>query len=202
MRQRPGRVPATFDEFVSEYSRFIVWCIKKVSRDRVRQDDLPDLMQMIYLRVWEKNYLERCRELIAERGTGQFSTYLFWLVRSVLVNHYAKTMRSPLSRSEPIVRPSHSRGVRTGVDLDTTSRTGRYRDTKFEERCIAQDTLDRFSRYVETTKRGARLAQALQLYYEGYTAPEIAEETGLPRSQAVQARRELRAHFKAFSRAS
>lgn len=201
-----GAVPATYDVFLEQYSSFITWAIKNVTRGHVRPADLPDLTQMIHLRIIEKDYLTRCRQLLAERGTGQFSTLLYWLIRSVLVNQFAKNRRNPLNMAlglNPVgFRPRGGRSGGLTAPAQSTLPGNRFIDVRFEERIMADITLDRFARYVETTRRGAQLAQALQLLYEGYAVSEIKAETGATKTQWSTTRQQLRSQFAAFSQAS
>ena len=200
-------VPASFDEYLRLYSRFVLWAIRSISRGRARPDDIPDLVQLVHLRVFEKDYLTRCRTLIAERVAGQFSTYLYWLIRSVLVNEFRANVRNPLNRAyrlalfdlrEPGER---ERKVARTVYVDAIpALQSRFKDLDFEERLLRDDTLDRFAQFIETTQRGAQLARTLQLMYEGHTTVEMTTICAVPKSRIVRARHDLREHFRAFTR--
>lgn len=202
MRQGSS-VPATFDDYVRQYSRFIVWAIRRVSRGRARSDDEADLIQMVHLRVFEKDYLSRCRTLITERGTGQFSTYLYWLIRSVLVNEFRANLRNPVNRAVSLPwdrdltrRPSdHHKRLQVQKLMDA-----HLSDTTFEDRLQQDVTLDRFAAFIETTQRGAQLARTLQLLYEGHTTQEMMDICAVSQRQIVQARRDLRTHLRGFTR--
>jgi hypothetical protein len=202
MRQGSS-VPATFDDYVRQYSRFILWAIRRVSRGRARPDDEADFVQMVHLRVHEKDYLTRCRTLITERGTGQFSTYLYWLIRSVLVNEFRANLRSPLNHAIPLPNPATDRDLSSGPAKPSRLRqlaVARLRDTTFEDRLLRDVTLDRFATFIETTQRGAQLARTLQLLYEGHTTQEMMTLCAVSQRQIVQARRDLRSHLHSFTR--
>jgi RNA polymerase sigma factor (sigma-70 family) len=206
MPHNGGGVPADFDDFVERYAKLVLWAIQRISRGRVRPEDVPDLVQLVYLRVWEKNYIERCRFLIAERGTGQFSTFLYWLVRSVLINEFRANARSPLNYSFHLLDPRETRAdarrrPHTVVIDKTPTLLAASTDIDFETRLQADLLMERFARHVAgATKRGERIARTLQMVLEGRTTPEITEATGLTRSQIVQDRRDLRAEYAAFVR--
>jgi RNA polymerase sigma factor (sigma-70 family) len=190
----PSSVPETFDQLIEQYQPFVLWAIRRVSRGQVRPDDLDDLKQQVYLRCHEKDYLARCRTLIAARGTGQFSTYLYFLVRSVCINQFIKNTRSPLSRS---VRAVDSRG-RDDEDPGAVNLEVLYCDEGFEDRMCQQDALERFADFISTTKKGAVLVRTLQMMYEGYTVPEAAQLIGVTRASVSTCRRNLRPLMQQF----
>ena len=171
-----SEIPATLDEFDRRYSRLVTYSIRRVSRGRVKPQDLDDLRQLVYIRIWQKNYLDRCRVLIAERhGTVAFTTLIFWLVRSVCVNQFAKNLRNPLNHALRLADPRDARTSRRtewAVDIEPDRC-----DVTFEDRLLDFDTLERLHRFVTKTTRGARLAATLQLLYEGYSLPEITAMT-------------------------
>lgn len=192
MRQRA--VPATFDEFVTHYQKYILWVINKVSRGRVHEQDVPDLLQAIYLRVWEKGVLDRVRN----RPNGELTTYLYFVCKSVCINQFAKNSRNPLNTACPIranIRKREDHGSSYGVDVEGPSMVESLSDTQFEQRVLTDVMLDQFERFVETTKRGARLSKTLRMLYEGHSGPEIMRAHKLSRSNVSAARKELRAHF-------
>lgn len=203
-------VPATLDDLVQQYERFVIWSILRISRRKVRPEDIPDLVQMVYLRVWQKDYLTRCRQLIEERGTGEFSTYLYLLVRTVCCNYFAYNRRHSLSLAtatlldpREAMQTEHAprrRGRALNPERSAALRPY-FVDTEFEQRLETEDALHRLEQYLETTKRGARLSRTLQLLYEGYSPPEIAAATGLNRSQVVKARKDVRKASTRFLKA-
>lgn len=147
-------VPASIDELVARWDRFITSTIYRVSGGHVRVDDLPDLKQSVYLRVIETDYLARCRALIGERG-GSFSTYLFMLTRSVLVNIFAKNTRNPLNTAVGIVEHA------PGLDALGEESTGALVletlndlvDDRFERQFEAAEWLDRFEQHLKTVRK-------------------------------------------------
>jgi len=209
-----GSVPATFDDFLTHYAHFVRWCINRISKGQTRPDDLPDLTQKVYLRVWEKDFLSRCRVLIAERGVGKFSTYLYMLVRSVLVNEYRANSRNPLNAAFSLL---DARDVTWG-ESDTASRSpvvatgtisehgpalqGRFVDDAFEDRAIFDVQLARFANFIATTQEVSQLdttlSQTLILLLEGCTTSDIQQRLGVTRSRVVRARRVLRETLPRF----
>ena len=196
-------VPRTMDECVQQYYRFICWAIRRNCRGRVRRDDMPDYLQMIFLRLVEKDCLARAAELIRERGVGMFSTYLYCVVRSVMVNEFRRNAKNPLflaARFETRERFEERRRSRSesGTVYPDQAPDAMVRDTTFETRMHQHVLLDRFAETILRTQRGAQLARTLQLMYEGHTTAEIMAATEAPESRVVESRRELRTRFRAY----
>lgn len=139
-------VPDTFDEFYNDYDEYIESCIRKISRGYVRPDDIQDLKQQIYERIVEKDYLNRSRTLISERGEGSFTTYLFALIRSVLANRFDKNTRNPLNMAIGVIETApEGREETAALVLETYSDLV---EEGFEESAIRRDFLDRFEEFI------------------------------------------------------
>jgi RNA polymerase sigma factor (sigma-70 family) len=196
---RHTSVPDTMDDCVQQYSPFIRWAIRRVCRGRVRADDMPDYLQMVFLRLLEKSCLARAAELIRERGAGAFTTYLYLVVRSVMVNEIRRNAKDPLflaCRFESRERFEERRDPDTAYPDQAPE--AMVRDTTFETRVHQRILLDRFAVTILRTQRGAQLARTLQLVYEGYTTAEIMEVADASESRVVESRRELRTRFRAY----
>lgn len=191
MNTAASRVPASVEELAATHRNFIVFLIYRISRGKVRSDDIPDLLQMIYLRIWEKKYLDRCRELLAERG-GSFNTYLFHLVRSVCCNQFRQNSKNPVSTAyralDPRDRPKERALSKRydGVDLERYGARFGQVDLDFERRIAQRDQLEHFAQFVASTEEGAALTATLQSLYDGLAAREIARERGVPRKEIAR----------------
>ena len=198
MNTPAGRVPASVEELAATHRNFIVFLIYRISRGKVRTDDLPDLLQMIYLRIWEKQYLDRCRVLLAERG-GSFNTYLYWLVRSVCCNQFRQNSKNPVSTAYRVLDPRDRPKGRVpsklfdGVDLERQGARFGQVDLDFEQRMEQRDQLEHFAQFVSTTREGAELAATLQDLYEGLDVREIAAQRRVPRKQVTEQTKQLQA---------
>lgn len=148
-------VPADFDELISKWDRFITSTIYRVSSGHVRPDDLLDLKQSVYLRIVETDYLERCRKLIGERG-GSFSTYLFMLVRSVLVNIFDKNSRSPVNCAIGVVSNASEYTLKEnngGFEALVLETYKDLQDNRFERQFEAMEWLDRFELHLREARK-------------------------------------------------
>lgn len=156
-------VPRDLDHLVAQWDHFIAAAIYKVSRGHVRPDEVPDMKQAIYLRIIETHYLDRCRVLLAERG-GSFSTYLWLLCRSVLINQFSKNAHTALNHAVRIehfkdrVRSRHVRSVRRGHAFSMTETAVLIAETyadlvdqRFERQQIAREWLDKFEAHLAAT---------------------------------------------------
>lgn len=188
--------PATFDDFVKQYDHFITVTIYRVSRGAVRSSELEDLKQAVYTRVIEKDYLSGYS---AERGS--FSTYLFWLIRSVVVNQFDRNTRNPLNMAigtSASPKGNHPGTVRaTPADGDHTSRLvleahADFQDATFERRLVTQDVLARLDQCARELKDGEDLSTVLRLLYEGFEPREIALRIGRTSAVVREYRKTLR----------
>lgn len=189
--------PATFDEFVKQYDHFITVTIYRVSRGSVRSAELEDLKQAVYTRAVEKDYLAGYSP-----EKGSFSTYLFWLIRSVVVNQFDKNTRNPLNMAIG-TRTSPEMGFKLGKGWTRTDsdRTGRlvleahadFQDTTFERRQVTQDVLARLDQCVRELQDGEDLSAVLRLLYEGFEPREIARRIGRTSAVVKEYRKTLQA---------
>lgn len=186
------KVPDTFEEFYAEYDGYIESVIHKMSRGHVRPDDIEDLKQQIYFRIVEKDYLNLARTRIQERGEGSWTTYLFQLCRSVLVNRYDKNTRNPLNMAIGVIESApegetevQALVLETFSDLMTES---------FEDDEVRRDYLDRFEQFIAERGRapwgppiqfpdGSSHRKSLQLVFRllrrDWEAKEIAKVLGV-----------------------
>lgn len=136
------RAPQTIEELVVQYDGFIRGCINRISKGRVRPADVDDLRQQILTRVYEKDYLARF-----DPAKASFSSYLFWLIRSVVVNQFAANTRNPLNTALVVVESSEE----DPALLPGTLVLEAYRsavDDGFERRAMAKDLADQFAAHL------------------------------------------------------
>jgi DNA-directed RNA polymerase specialized sigma24 family protein len=180
-------VPKTFDEFYQDYDSYIESAIRKISGGYVRVDDLEDLKQAIYARIVEKDYLELSRTRIRERNEGSFTTYLFALIRSVLVNRFDKNTRNPLNMAIGVIEtaPEGKEEVAALV-LETYAELV---DEDFESAIERKDYLNRFEAFIGQQSEpwgpqiqfpdGSSHRKSLQLVFrllrQDWQPPEIAK---------------------------
>lgn len=141
------RSPRTVDELVAQYDRFITGCIFKVSRGHVRPDDVEDLRQQILLRVHERKYLKNY-----DPKKGSFNSYLYWLIRSVVVNQFEANVRNPLNTAMGVIESSDNVEETQEGYLVLEA----YRDAVddgFERQAMARDLADRFESHLATVSR-------------------------------------------------
>ena len=136
------RSPRTIPELIDQYDRFITGCIFKISKGHVRPDDIEDLRQQILLRVHERKYLKKYNP-----SKGSFNTYLYWLIRSVVVNQFESNERNPLNTAIPVVESAEiGEGTPGALVLEA------YKDAvddSFERIACARDLADRFEKHLQ-----------------------------------------------------
>lgn len=177
--------PDSFETFVRDYDHFLEVIITRISRGSVRPDDLPDLKQAVYARIWETQYLDRYRP-----EKGSFSNYLYILVRSVLVNQFDKNTRNPLNfargTTERLGSPT------AGPQRLVLEAHADLQDAEWERRQQAADLMTRLAEYTATVRESAELSEVLRLFYEGHTPAEVATRLG----QKPERLRECREWFR------
>jgi RNA polymerase sigma factor (sigma-70 family) len=123
--------PKTIEELIASYSDYITASIKKVTRGHVREDDLDDVRQQIFLRVFTSGYLDKF-----DASRASFTTYLYTLIHSVVCNWIEHNSRRALTHSVPFADAEDADGCHA-LALDTLQS-----DDRFEERLHATLTLD------------------------------------------------------------
>lgn len=178
----PVRSPRTIAELIAQYDRFITGCIFKVSKGHVRPDDIDDLRQQILLRVHERNYLQKYNP-----SKGSFNTYLYWLIRSVVVNQFESNERNPLNTAIPVVERAERGDDYTPGALVLEAYADAV-DDSFERIACARDIADRFEAHLMTlrpwgaaialpngTKERRSLALVFRLLRQSLEPKEIAD---------------------------
>lgn len=162
MGQATG-VPATVEDLIGRYERYIEGCIRKIGRGRVAQQDMEDYKQEILLRVLEKDCIQKY-----DASKATFPTYLFTFVRTIVINRYERQRRDPLVQS---------------VGSDALMMTFEpLVDRSFEARQIAYDLADRLEERLEEMQQGPRTAQlprTFRLMRADHRTGEIAKEIGV-----------------------
>jgi len=141
------RAPQTIPELIDQYDRFITGCIYRISKGHVRPDDMDDLRQQILLRVHERKYLAKY-----DASKGAFNTYLYWLIRSVVVNQFEANERNPLNTAIPVMEtaPDMEPGETVGALVLETFKDAV--DDSFERIAQAKDLADRFEAHLGKQK--------------------------------------------------
>lgn len=137
-----GRPPQTVEELVAEHDHKIRRYIHRISRGRVRQEDMEDLRQMVLARLVQKDYLKKF-----DPKKAAFSTFLYWPVRSVVVNQFAANSRNPLNQAVGVVESADDDRVSGMLVLEAYDGAV---DADFERRMVVQDVLARFRKHLDT----------------------------------------------------
>lgn len=181
-------IPSTYDELVEHYDHYIAATIRKVSRGNVRTDDMPDLKQAVYARLIEQRCLDKY-----DPAKGAFSTYLYWVVRSVVVNQFDRNTRNPLNMAFGVqASPGHRRRDTEDGRIVLDSLLA-MQDAGWEGQQVTRDLLRRLRAFAATAKNGAELTRVLSLLYEGRTPGEVAGALGRTTTTVAGHRRKLRA---------
>ena len=178
--------PASFEQLVSDYDYFIEATIYRISLGRVRSQDVPDIKQAIYLRLWETGYLERYNPV-----KGSVSNYLYVLIRSVMSNIFDKNTRNALNWAIGTQERPSRLTPRDGRNRLVLEHHPRYTDHDFEARLVQKDAIDRVRAYAATQANSARLLQELDLFAQGYEFTEVARRVGKCTSVIMQDRQQL-----------
>ncbi len=177
--------PETFEQLVEDYDHFIDVSIHRISCGHVRSQDVPDLKQAVYLRLWETGYLERYQP-----AKGSVSNYLYVLIRSVMSNVWDKNTRNPLNRAIGTQeRPATIRGTEKARLV--LEHHPEYTDRDAEARLVQRDAVERLRAFAATQANGARLLQELELMYQGHDYTAIAAKVGKCTTVVLQDRRQL-----------
>jgi RNA polymerase sigma factor (sigma-70 family) len=165
--QQPA--PKTLDDLIAGYSSFIDASIKKVTRGHVREDDLDDVRQQIFLRVFTSGYLDKF-----DASRASFTTYLYTLIHSVVCNWIEYNSRRALTHSVPLSFGD----TEFGTEADRTEGALVFdtlqSDDRFEERLLAALTLDGIQSGLAPTD-----AKVFGLLREQATSREIGAELGI-----------------------
>ena len=154
--------PATMEDLVAQYDRMVVWMIRKTLKGAAsRETDVEELRQMVYLRIIQQRYLERCQDYQLRCG-GSFASSLCVLVRNVVLNYLDQTVRRRRRYPQLDPRP----GVHQPALLD-----------RFDRRAEAANFLDVLEARTRAFPiKGGTLGDVLQAMRteEVTTSPEIA----------------------------
>jgi RNA polymerase sigma factor (sigma-70 family) len=185
--------PASFEELVEQYDHFIDVAIFRISRGQVRSDDLPDLKQAVYARIWQFDYLVKYHP-----AKGSFSNYLFVLIRSVLANQFDKNTRNPLNMAIGVRETPGQVGPRADVTRRLVLEAHRdFVDHAFERRQQAEELLAKLEARALPLPDGQTLAAVLRLLYDGYTQREISKRVGRSLAKVAELRRRLQTELAA-----
>ena len=139
--------PRTIDELILQYDTEIRRFISTVSRGYARIDDVEDMRQQVLLRCHEKDVLRKY-----DPKKSSFLTYLFWVVRSVVVNQFDRNTRDPLNTAFGLVERLGEHGdVTPGYLVLETFQS--HIDESFERRLLAQDVADQFEAHLARQSR-------------------------------------------------
>jgi hypothetical protein len=90
------QVPDSIESCYDQCDHLITRNIAKVSHGRCSYEDCLDIRQLVYVRMIEKDFLTRSRELYEARGGGCFERSLYHLVKTVTVNFFEHNTCRPL----------------------------------------------------------------------------------------------------------
>ena len=88
--EQQQRIPHDLDELDANLGRYITTCLYRVARGHIDGDALDELKQDVLVRILDKQCLDRY-----DPARGKFTTYLFWITRSVAVNAFEHNARLP-----------------------------------------------------------------------------------------------------------
>lgn len=189
-------IPCSIDELLREYDYYITGCIVRLCRGHVSTSDVKDLKQQVAARLLEYNYLASY-----DPSKGKFTTYLYWLIRSIVVKAYERRQRE--RRTVGIAR-TQEEAQQDDLVLET------YRDMvddATERRAMAYDWAEKFEHYLWAQKRvvtlGERrfkggLAVVFRMLRQEWTTAEIARALGVTSSNVSGIVRRIRQEALTF----
>lgn len=151
-------IPDSFEQLIDEYDEMISKFIRSISLNRIRREDFAELKQSVYLRLLEQDTLAVARRQIPERG-GQFSSYVYTIVNSVVVNAFVKWGRSPLSRCIDTAYAPSSGGdgededQNDAIDMLVANQQEGFSKGNLEEQVVAWDWLNQFDDHLKQMER-------------------------------------------------
>lgn len=178
--------PSTFEDLVLLYDHFIETILRRVSRGAIRADDMPDMKQAVYLRLWQAWQPGSRSAFCARRGA--FSTYLYLIIHSVALNQFDRNSREPDNQAVRLRFNENQKipGTVAAEDLDCLL------DTEFEDRAAARDLLARCRRVAKATENGAQLLRVLDASSRVVPTPRrLATELQVPLKDIAAAQQQL-----------
>jgi hypothetical protein len=145
------------DDFAAvhaEYRRCGIDAIRRASRGWVRDEDLPDLEQQLWLRVWQAQYSVSGARYDPARGA--FTTYLNLVARSVCANEFQKNSHAPTNTALRLAEKTDRRAHLVGAESLPA-----LRDEQTEARLVLQDVFVRFRAYATQVEEHAGLLDYL-----------------------------------------
>ena len=197
-------VPRDFEDFYARYRPVIRRIIQRLSRHKVRGQDMDDLIQHVFLQALVRRWLERY-----DASRSGFGTFVTTLTHNALVNYFRSVGRTPLNNPygfldarEPRGSTNRPRPERT-IDAENWAPTAPFlRDDTFEARLLRDLDINRFRAAVAATTSCSQAiaefrGQVLELLAQGCTMTETAAQFGTTTSRVIQARRAMRALARA-----
>lgn len=183
MRHEATGVPRTIEAVLEQYDKCITGMIHKISRGKLSDEDVKDIKQEIALRAIEKRYFERY-----DPAKASIETYLFCLIRTVVINNYERQQRDPLYHVIGSVGSGDRSAATQRSEEAVMELFSDLKDDSFERAQIARDLNDRLAARLERLRaagggeRRADLGRAFRLMREERQTQEIAADMGVTRS--------------------
>jgi RNA polymerase sigma factor (sigma-70 family) len=156
--------PPDFERLVHQYHQVVTAAIIKYSRGRVRADDLPDLEQEVWARVWRAM---QSPQAAYDPQRGAITTYLYLITRSVCFNIFERNRHDPMNRALALTILS-----RSGAWEVRASTVPSLRDEDTEARLVTADVLARFRAVAAQAEDAAQLLR----YFEACAASPRSTE--------------------------
>lgn len=170
-------VPESVEELHERYDKLIVWAIRRTRC--VREHEIDEFRQQVYLRVLERDFLARCRAYYATHP-GRFSSSLTVLVRNEVYRRAEKIKSDPMagavgfaSEYEPVV----TSWERLGGPWATQPKTPLV--PSHERAVEARDILAQIGRRLTSPKRHTQITDVLDTAVEhGLHSGHLAQVLG------------------------
>jgi DNA-directed RNA polymerase specialized sigma24 family protein len=167
---------STFDRVYQQYRPVVTAAILRYSRGWVRSEDLLDLEQEVWARVWRAL---QSPTAAYDPQRGAWTTYLYLITHSVCCNAFAKNRRDPSNQALRLeVRSS---GAPLAV---SAARIPALRDEAAEARLLTADTLARFRAIAARSEDAA----ALLHFYAACAATSEATDRRVAKEMGVTLR--------------
>jgi DNA-directed RNA polymerase specialized sigma24 family protein len=84
----PSPIPDSYDQLVREHSALVRWAVNRILKPhRFATHDINDVVQDVFVKLLEVDYLSRCRAYASTVGAYRFSNSLAVLARNVAVSY-------------------------------------------------------------------------------------------------------------------
>jgi len=168
-----------FEEMYRQHRGVVHGAILRTSHGSVRPQDVGDLEQEVWTRVWQTMQPGSGSAYNPDRGAA-LTSWLYMVTRSVCCNRFVRNSRDPMNLAlrldlQPPTTPGRKPWLVSVIAVPSLRDNG-----LFERRVIASDTLAQFRAVAATAEGGAQILACLDACQNVHpiTPRRLAKEMG------------------------